>query len=474
MQKQNKKVLLINPNQMKPPIAPLGLEYVGAYLRKNQVAVHLLDLAWEASPFQALEDHINQSYDLVGISVRNIDDSSFATRDFVLEPIAKLVRFIQKKTRTPVVLGGCGFSLMGQAVLAYCGAPWGIAGDGERSLLKLLHAFANRESPWGIEGLMYRNGHKVTSNPPAWASIPERVQAWRGLVDHKRYFTEGGQAGIETKRGCPHNCIYCADPLAKGTKVRTRDIPQVLDELSYLADLGIGCFHFCDSEFNVGLEHAEELCARLIADRRLNNIIWYAYAAPRPFPARLAKRMRQAGCAGINFGADHGNKKILENLGKDYGPRDITAAVQTASDAGMAVMADLLLGGPGETADTIAQTIQFAKSLPAAAIGANMGIRIYPGTALAALVQKEGFSDQNANLHGVIAGNQTMLKPVFYLSSKAGKGIAQKIGRLVGGDRRFMFMSRAPDSYNYNQNQALVQAIKKGKRGAYWHILSQP
>jgi len=185
--------------------------------------------------------------------------------------------------------------------------------------------------------------------------------------------------------------------------------------------------------------------------------------------------MKSAGCSGINFGVDSTNPEMLDTLGKDFGPEDIINAAEACHEAGIACMLDLLLGGPGETTESVENTIKLTKRLPVTAVGVNMGIRIYPGTVFADMVHEEGFSPENPNIHGKIEGNQQLLEPIFYLSSGMGKDIEEHIYSLIGEDNRFMFMSKLPNkkSYNYNQNIILAEALKKGHRGAYWHILSQ-
>ncbi|MGM0366476.1 MAG: B12-binding domain-containing radical SAM protein [Actinomycetota bacterium] len=475
MKKENrkKKVLLINPNLMKPPVAPLGLEYIGSYLMQNSIDTHLLDLAWEDEPLKAIGDKINANrYDLIGISVRNTDDSSFATRDFVLKQTKKMVGEA-KKADAPVVLGGCGFSIMPEAVLKYCRADFGIAGDGEEALLKLLDSLCSQKDCRSIPGLLYRQGPEIAGNPPAFGGNAVPIKLSRGFVRNRRYFAEGGQAGIETKRGCSRSCIYCADPLAKGKSVRFRDMEDIMDEIALLVEKGIYCFHLCDSEFNISSSQASEFCRQLIKSKINKKISWYTYAMPKPFPDSLAGLMKEAGCSGINFGADSASPEVLGTLGRDFGPRDIASAADACRKHGIACMIDLLLGGPGETPDTVAQTIKFARSLPVTAVGVNTGIRIYPGTIMAEMVKEEGFMPQNANLYGKIEQNTDFLEPVFYLSANLGAGMEEKISKLTAGDRRFMFMSKSKKSYNYNQNMLLTKAIRKGRRGAYWHILEQ-
>jgi radical SAM superfamily enzyme YgiQ (UPF0313 family) len=471
------KVLLTNPNQMKPPVAPLGLEYVGSFLKKHAVEVDLLDLTWEDSPLKAVTSKLSQnSYTVVGISIRNTDDSCLATRDFVLAQSKEIVRLIKKLTKTPVVLGGCGFSIMPKEVLEYCNADFGIAGDGEFAMLELLNSINSKSELSAINGLLYWHGSKLVMNEPAHPSLDNgSIMGIRGVIDNLRYFNEGGQAGIETKRGCNRNCIYCADPLTKGKKIRRRNISDVMAEMQQLLEQEINCFHLCDSEFNIDEDQATEFCNELIHLGLSEKIKWYTYATPKPFTLEFARLMKSAGCSGINFGVDSANPKMLGTLGKDFCPADIINAAVACHEAGIACMLDLLLGGPGETIETVEETIKLIKKLPVTAVGVTVGARIYPGTVLAEMVHEEYFSSQNPNIQGKIEDNQQFLEPVFYLSSELRVDAEEHIYDLIGEDRRFMFMSNLPKrrNYNYNQNLPLMDALRGGYRGAYWHILSQ-
>lgn len=202
---------------------------------------------------------------------------------------------------------------------------------------------------------MYRVGGRIAANPPAAADLGElSCLARRDLVDNRRYFAEGGQAGLETKRGCDRRCIYCADPLAKGRKLRLRPKAHIIQEITNLLAQGIDCFHLCDAEFNIPEEHAREVCRGIVRAGLGERIRWYTYASPRPFSPELALLMRRAGCAGINFGVDSAHPGVLQSLGRDFGPEEIAAAVRASNHAGLACMLDLLIGGPQETPETVA------------------------------------------------------------------------------------------------------------------------
>jgi hypothetical protein len=143
-------------------------------------------------------------------------------------------------------------------------------------------------------------------------------------------------------------------------------------------------------------------------------------------------------------------------------------------------MIDLLLGGPGETAETISQTIDFIKQANPDCAGVPLGVRIYPGTTMANLAAKEGTPEKNPNLHRKYSGPVDFFKPTFYISNELGPQPIKLIKEMIAGDKRFFEPkedvapedeSMTPTDHNYSDNIQLVEAIKKGARGAYWDIL---
>jgi radical SAM superfamily enzyme YgiQ (UPF0313 family) len=141
--------------------------------------------------------------------------------------------------------------------------------------------------------------------------------------------------------------------------------------------------------------------------------------------------------------------------------------------AGLVFMYDLLLGGPGETRESAARTIELMKRISPHRVGVSLGVRVYEGTRLAEMVRAEGPAATNANLRGAVEENRDFAKPVFHLSSALGEDAAGYVAGLVGGDQRFFFPTTeaGTEAYNYSDNERLVEAIKKGYRGAYWDIL---
>jgi len=200
-----------------------------------------------------------------------------------------------------------------------------------------------------------------------------------------------------------------------------------------------------------------------------------------PFDAELAKVMRKAGCIGINFTGDSACPSMLKTYGQAHVKDDLVSAVRLCRDNGIKVMIDLLLGGPGETPETVSQTVDFIKQIDPDCAGAALGIRVYPGTQMANMVAIEGPPETNPNIHRRYSGPVALFQPTFYISQALGPQPARLIKDLIAGDKRFFGPTEqtAPETtecrratnLNYNDNMELAEAIKKGERGAYWDIL---
>ncbi len=471
----SRKILFVNPNLMKPVVAPLAIDYLAQSAEEKGFQPEILDLSFAADPNREIERSLaREEYLLVAVTVRNLDDSYFASQDFCLRQTKGIIDAIRNRTGAPVVLGGVGFSVLPAEALEYCGVEWGIKGEGEWSLPLLAGQLAAGKDPQRIPGLVRAGKNGRSGSPARYGPLADISLAGRRTLDNRRYFEEGGMVGFETKRGCDRKCVYCADPLSKGRAVRCRNPRDVADEISSLYAQGIDHFHTCDSEFNVPEEHAIQVCREIAARGLGEKIRWFAYGSPESFSEELASCMKKAGCAGIDFGVDHGADSMLRRLGRSFTRAGIENTARLARKYGFSFMFDLLFGAPGETRETIRETVDLMKTLSPDRIGISLGVRLYAGTPLARrIAEKEGLERGNKNLHGVVAGNKRMLQPVFYLGADLGEDIEAFIEKEIQGDPRFLLGSRKQidRNYNYNANSRLMEAIQKGYRGAFWDIL---
>ncbi len=462
-------VLLVNTNVARPPVSPVGLEYVGEALIDTGVPVDVLDLSFETDWKAALETRLkNDEPLLVALSVRNTDDCCFVSRNSFLPWIDEVAAEAKRLTEAPVFVGGAGFSTMPEAVLTATQADGGIEGDGEEALVALARSLVNGEDITRLPNIVYRRGKEVVRNPRADVDLRLLPKPRRRLFDNRKYEQFGAIVGIETKRGCSQRCIFCADPVAKGRKVRLRQAETVVRELQDLVDQGVSWFHLCDSEFNLPVEHAKDLC-RAIIDRGLGDRVrWYGYCSPTPFDEELVRLMKQAGCAGINFGVDSLCDEQLHRLGRAHSSEDVARLVRLLHREGLNYMCDLLMGGPGETAETVSITVRKARELDIPLAGISAGVRVYPHTPLGEAVASGTIGE---GLHP--AGQRSAHEPVFYLSPLLGDDALALIQQLVNGDPRFLLLAVPAEkgSYNYAGDEELCRLIAEGARGAYWDII---
>jgi len=176
--------------------------------------------------------------------------------------------------------------------------------------------------------------------------------------------------------------------------------------------------------------------------------------------------MRAAGCVGIDFGADNGNEAMLKRLGRDFGPAHVCNVTRWTKEEGMVVMLDLLLGSPGESKESIEQTVELVRKAGPDCAGVSLGVRVYPGTELALQVAAKKHT-------GGLTSGDDFFDPRFFLEPQIAPLASDWLNTLIGDDGRFFFFhpSRPTQNYNYNSNRRLVEAIQQGYRGAFWDIL---
>ena len=301
---------LVNTNRMAPAIGPIGLDYVAASARQAGIEVDVLDLGLVEEPDKTMGEYFGvNNPELVGISFRNSDDCFWPSADWFVPELRNTVEKIRTLTDAPIVVGGVGFSIFAGAIYKYTDIDFGICGDGETAIVALVNQLRGARRFTEVPGLIWRQDERVIENPPVFLlsdkdSTTDSISlgSARDFIDNPAYFKRGGQCGLETKRGCNRKCIYCADSLAKGTKLRQRNPAEIADEVQSLLDQGIDVLHLCDAEFNVPRSHAYAVCEEFIRRSLGEKVRWYAYMSPSPFDADLADAMARAGCISTAIG----------------------------------------------------------------------------------------------------------------------------------------------------------------------------
>jgi radical SAM superfamily enzyme YgiQ (UPF0313 family) len=462
---QSRGILLINTNVSSPPVSPVGLEYVGETLVDAGIPLTIIDFSFEADWKATLKRELGVTDPVViGVSIRNIDDSSFISRQSFLPWIKDVVEELHHQSEAFVLLGGVGFSVNPAIALEYTAADAGIAGDGEDAIQSLYRRLVKHEDYFDLPNLVFRKGHDVVCTQRSYVDLKQAPPSRRRLFDNRRYEQTGAMVGIETRRGCTGTCIFCADPLAKGNKIRLRPPDNVVREFRDLLNQGVTWFHLADSEFNIPIKHAKDICRAIIDAGLGEKIHWYTYASPVPFDGELARLMKQAGCEGINFGMDSLHDEQLGRLHRGHTVADIEHLVRILNAEGLNYMADLLIGCPGESDATVRTSVEMAKKLEIPLVGMAVGIRVYDGTLLKRQI------DEASSLNGLYTIQNGLS---YYMSPSLGPDPFGLIQDLIGNDTRFLSLAAPGDtgSYNYAGDEHLSNLIKQGARGAYWDII---
>jgi radical SAM superfamily enzyme YgiQ (UPF0313 family) len=401
------KVLLVSANteQVNMPVMPLGLACVKEAVRQAGHDVHALNLMTPEDTDVDLPAAIrNVEPDVIGISVRNIDDQSLTAPRFLLDAVRPVMATCRRLSRAPVVLGGAGFSIFPQDVLDYLGADYGIQGEGEGVFVDLLSCLSQRVPVPLLPGLYFSDGRKPRAPETETVldnhALPEPDGA---LSSHPGFDPHNIWLPFQTRRGCPLGCSYCSTPAIEGTRLRKRSPENVVAALGRQVAAGLSRFFFVDNTFNLPLSYAKALCDAIIASGL--KIQWQAIVYPNFMDEELVRKMARAGCVQVSLGFESGDEGILKGMNKRTDPATITRISGMFGDQGIRRMGFLLLGGPGETRDTVLRSLDFVRRLQPEMMRITVGIRIYPHTAMERIARAEG----------VVPPGDALLQPRFYL-----------------------------------------------------------
>ncbi len=392
------RVLLISSNVAATPYPtyPLGMSMVSAALGKAGHEVHQADFFELKESVESLLECIRRvDPDIIGISIRNIDNVNLLNEKRYIDVVKGMVGSIKKESAVPIVLGGSGFSIMPQPILRKVGADFGIVGEGERTMVDFVGNAAR-----GI----FPEERCVTSPPVLEDKDIPRADYDDRILAH--YLKNGNIAAVQTKRGCVNTCVYCSYPLLEGSTIRCRDPREVVDDVENLVDhSGAKVVFFTDSVFNDdGGRYLDVL--REMRRRRV-SVPWTAFFKPAAVADEEILLFKETGLKAAEIGADAAADKTLHHLGKQIGFKDVRLFNEAFTRHGIATANYFMFGGPGETRETVLEGIDNIIGLKKTVSFIFMGIRILPGTPLAEIARREG----------TIEENQELLEPVYYISA---------------------------------------------------------
>ncbi len=398
------KVLLISANRedINMTSLPMGLGSVAAAAQQAGHDVEFLDLLTADDFHQVLKNRI-AAFDpeVIGVSVRNIDDQVMESTHFMLDQAREVIGLCRQLSPAPIVLGGAGYSIFPQSALEYLGADMGIQGEGEIAFPALLSQIDKKRDLASVPGL-YLPGRGQQAARRFVKNLDTLALPEPSLMTSASRPDQHCWLPFQTRRGCPLNCSYCSTSTIEGHLIRKRSPQAAVQELSRWINAGFSKVFFVDNTFNLPQPYAIELCRQMTGAGL--KFRWRCIIYPGRVSRQLVDAMAEAGCTEVSLGFESGHHMMLYDMNKRFTPKDIRRARVMLAEAGIRCMGFLLLGGPGETRESVDESFDFVESLNLDALKITVGIRIYPYTQLAGIAVEEG----------IIAADDNLLLPRFY------------------------------------------------------------
>lgn len=442
------KIFLLSANVTTDPYAvyPLGMAVISAALNARGHQVRQYDFLAELRSISRLRNNLKYFLpDFVGISLRNIDnvDSFTSDKAWYLSEAKALVRIVRETTDAPIILGGPSFSIMPQAILEYLKADYGIVGEGERAfgnLIALLNK-ANQSPKIVCSDQNLLTGHEIGS----------------GLYSEKLvtfYLQNSGMVNLQTKRGCPHRCLYCTYPSLEGHHFRYRDSKEVAQDIIRLKrQFDVTTIAFADSVFNDSANHYLTVAEKILS--KGIKIKWSGFFRPQGIGRKELHLLKRSGLYAVELGTDAASDTTLEGLYKGFLFQDVLSVNDACVKEEIPCAHFIMFGGPGETSKTLKEGLCNIERLEKCVVFAFSGIRLLPKTDLYCQALKEG----------MISEKTSLLKPLYYFSHQVSP---ERMNRSIEAS----FQKRRDRIFPPHEGQLRLEAMKRfGFRGLLWDRL---
>ncbi|MHA1254003.1 MAG: B12-binding domain-containing radical SAM protein [Promethearchaeota archaeon] len=408
-------------------VPPIGEAYLASYLLSQGHEVMYIDLTLSNDFKNDVSKAINDfNPQLIGISIRNIDSTTYPGNLFFYLPLKNIVQYIKQiaEPEIPIILGGSGFSIFSEEILRDLNHDIGVIGDGEYVFAEILKRIENDDDPRKIErGICFIDRNAEYHQRPPWRveNLDDLPIPARELIDNDEYIYSMNKKGaiwgnIQTKRGCPRKCIYCSYRYIEGSMVRYRSPEKIAEELDFMVNnLGFKNIYFVDGVLNLNYKHLERICQEIIKHKL--EFKWGANYDPNKEFIDLMPLMKESGVTHLDTGFESLSEEILKKIKGNRTPDDAILTSKKCFDLEIEQLIHVIVGGPGETRETVRASFNQLESIDNFRgeiwEGDNdvvifVGMRIYPHTPLQLIAENDG----------VISKGQNLLKPKFYISPK--------------------------------------------------------
>jgi radical SAM superfamily enzyme YgiQ (UPF0313 family) len=292
--------------------------------------VRTFDTNVSKRPYEELKEIIEDfSPAVIGISLRNIDSTNKRKVTFYYSYLKDIIDIIKKTSDARIVIGGSGFSMFANEIMKdELRIDYGVFLEGENTFKELLD---NIKRPEKVKGIFYRsNGNVLFTGPRMQADLNALPFADRTAFGIGHYCNIPDAIGVETKRGCMLDCIYCIYGFLNGKKLRIREPKLVVDEIESLVRIGVRNFTFVDAVYNIPISYAEAVCREMI--KRDLDVSWSAWFHEDFMTEEFVTLIKTAGCNKIILSPDGFSDGVLQKLGKTIKKKDILRVFDMLKD----------------------------------------------------------------------------------------------------------------------------------------------
>ncbi|MDP6451950.1 MAG: cobalamin-dependent protein [SAR202 cluster bacterium] len=388
---------------------PVGLAYLAASIDEERHSLRVLDLMFSDDPLTDVSAAVSEfKPDVVGLSMRNLDNQSYFNPVSRLPDVKNVVDRIRSSSNATVVCGGPAFSILPSECFEFVGADLGVAGDGADAFATLVDHLEQGDDYKSIPGVVYRENEAVVVTEGRFTSNfnrPPRLD----LLDMPRYNGSGFGVGVITKLA---QAYYQTTDSTKfsGQDWRIRPTEEVVEEIRNLnTDFGIQKVFLIDSGFNIPMSSAKELCRAIVSSGL--KVRWNAYLRPGECDSELTGLMKESGCSLALLAEGRDESDAASRL------RQVGELANLCREVELPYTLNISFGEPGETENSVQQKIDFLEDTAPAFATIRVGSRVLPNTYLAQTALKEGLIESQSDL----------LMPTFYVAPEVRDWIADRL-----------------------------------------------
>lgn len=320
--------------------------------------------------------------------------SSIVTNDLYVTYLGKTIG------STTIAVGPHVTALPKESLSEYPSLDFAVMGEAEITVPELINCLEKKGNLEDVDGIAFRDGknivmtkkRKLISNLD---DLPVPLHELLPIKKHRLPYIGKDYTFVLSSRGCPYFCTFCRQPIMWERLVRTRSAKSIFCELEYIKKIGISNFMFHSDTFTINKDVVIDLC-KMIVDSKM-KLRWCCNSRVDTIDEEMLGWMKKAGCWLINYGIETASDEILKNV-KKGGTATVAKAydiVKLTKKAGIKVWGYFIIGLPGETKETIEETVRMAKRLSFDIVNFAVGTP-YPGTEFYKQAKENGWLESKS------------------------------------------------------------------------------